>query len=44
MLTLESYTSRRSVETLGIENDRVPMSQSKKGRKENALEGMHLDS
>lgn len=44
MLTLKSYTSRRSVETLSIENDRVPMSQSEKRRKEKALEGMHLDS
>jgi ribosomal protein L32 len=43
MLTLESNTGRRSIKTLGVQNDRVTVSKSKERRKEDALKGMHFE-
>lgn len=43
MLTLESNTGRRSIETLSVQNDRVTLSKSKERRKEDALKGMHFE-
>jgi hypothetical protein len=43
MLTLESNTGRRSIKTLGVQNDRVTLSKSKERRKEDALKGMHFE-